>query len=181
MAFCSSCGTKLNDGDTFCPACGTSTAQPQQTQQAQSQQTQTAQSTDFSEKMKNFTNTTDTTDAFEKDDIEKNKGMAIFSYLAILVLIPIFGAPTSKFARFHANQGLILLIIEIAWGICSAILTGIFTALFFSGLWGIFSLLTTILYLVNLVFLVVAIIGIINAVNGKAKELPIIGKFKILK
>ncbi|NCU25416.1 zinc ribbon domain-containing protein, partial [Candidatus Nomurabacteria bacterium] len=32
-----------------------------------------------------------------------------------------------------------------------------------------------------IVFGVMAILGIINAVNGKAKELPVIGKFRILK
>jgi len=34
---------------------------------------------------------------------------------------------------------------------------------------------------VNLVFLVMLVLGIMNAVNGRAKELPVIGKFKILK
>lgn len=38
-----------------------------------------------------------------------------------------------------------------------------------------------LLGLVNLVFLVMLVIGIMNAVNGRAKELPVIGKFKILK
>ena len=33
----------------------------------------------------------------------------------------------------------------------------------------------------NLVFLVLAVIGIINAANGRAKELPVIGKIKLLK
>jgi len=31
------------------------------------------------------------------------------------------------------------------------------------------------------VFLVLAVLGIVNAANGRAKELPVIGKFKILK
>jgi len=31
------------------------------------------------------------------------------------------------------------------------------------------------------VFLVLAVLGIINAANGRAKELPVIGKFKFLK
>ena len=32
-----------------------------------------------------------------------------------------------------------------------------------------------------LVFLILAVLGIVNAANGRAKELPIIGKFKFLK
>ena len=39
----------------------------------------------------------------------------------------------------------------------------------------------SLLGLVSIVFAVLAVIGIINAANGKAKELPVIGKFKILK
>lgn len=38
-----------------------------------------------------------------------------------------------------------------------------------------------LLGLVNIIFLVLAIIGIVNAVNGKAKELPIIGKYRVIK
>ena len=39
-----------------------------------------------------------------------NKVMAILSYFGILVLIPIFAAKDDAFARYHANQGLVLLI-----------------------------------------------------------------------
>ncbi len=35
--------------------------------------------------------------------------------------------------------------------------------------------------LFGLVFLVLVILGIVNAASGKAKELPVIGKYKILK
>lgn len=42
----------------------------------------------------------------------------------------------------------------------------------------IFSIAGSLLGLFCLLF---AVLGIINAANGKAKELPIIGKFKILK
>ena len=46
-------------------------------------------------------------------DVNANKVMGVLAYLGILVLIPIFAAKGSKFARSHANQGLILLILEI--------------------------------------------------------------------
>ena len=39
----------------------------------------------------------------------------------------------------------------------------------------------TVLNLVYIVFTVLAVIGIINALNGRAKELPIIGKYRLLK
>jgi uncharacterized membrane protein len=107
-----------------------------------------------------------------QDDIEKNKVMAILAYLWILVLVPLLAAKDSPFARFHANQGLVLFIGETVIGILWKIL------LFLP----IINLLVAILApLVSLGFLILAIIGIINAAKGEMKELPIIGKFKILK
>ena len=127
---------------------------------------------DLNEKFNEFNNTADTTAEYDPADIEQNKVMAILAYLSWLVLIPIFAAKESKFARFHANQGLVLAIAEI---ICWVVL-GILSGIPFIG-W-IFGLVETLFSLVCLVF---AVIGIVNAANGKAKELPIVGKYRILK
>ena len=67
------------------------------------------------DKFENINNTKDTTSEFDKEDIQKNTFMAILAYFGILVLIPIFAAKDSKFARFHSNQGLILLIVAILY------------------------------------------------------------------
>ena len=45
-------------------------------------------------------------------------------------------------------------------------------------LFGIFVIFNVLL---SVACLVLAILGIINAVNGKAKELPVVGKIRILK
>ncbi len=177
MTFCGKCGTKIEDNVKFCPGCGAPTEVPaEETAQAQQQQT-AADQNDFSVKFAALNNTADTTAGFDKADIEQNKVMGILAYLSLLVLIPIFAAPKSKFARFHANQGLVLAIAEVAWWIVTAILNVILYAIS----WTLGAIVGTILGLVNLVFLAMLIIGIINAVNGRAKELPVIGKFKILK
>ena len=128
----------------------------------------------FEEKFQNLNNTADTTSQFDPQDITNNKVMAILAYLGILVLIPIFAAKESKFARFHANQGLILFIIGIALYLVQTILYSIFTL----RLWWLISLVTGV---VGLIIFVLAIIGIVNAAQGKAKELPVVGGFKILK
>jgi len=112
--------------------------------------------------------TKDTTIEFDPTDIEQNKTMSILAYLGILVLIPIFAAKTSKYAKYHANQGLVLFIVEFAFSIVSNILLGI------SAVFAIFSLL-------YFAILALVIIGIINASSGKAKELPVIGKYVLLK
>jgi uncharacterized membrane protein len=107
-------------------------------------------------------------------DIQDNKVMGILAYLGILVLVPIFAAKESKFARFHANQGLVLLICAVIWQIVAYILMFILAKI---GL----GFLSIIISLLSVVFLVLIIIGIINAVKGEMKRLPIIGKYNILK
>lgn len=163
MAKCKSCGNQFADNVKFCPSCGA----PAEAQ---------AEQTDLSAKLTALNDTADTTGEFDAQDIAKNKVMAILAYFGPLVLVPIFGAKESKFARYHANQGLLLLIACIAWNIVSSILSSIIIAIS----WRL-AFVTSLLSLVSLVFLVLAVIGIINAANGKAKELPIIGKFKLLK
>ena len=130
----------------------------------------------FEEKLSGVTNTADTTSQFDPKDIEQNKVMAILAYFGILVLVPLIGAPQSKFARFHANQGLLLLIASIAFYVVYYIFLHILIAISWKLVF-----LATLFSLLGLVFLVLAIIGIVNAANGKAKELPVIGKYRILK
>ena len=130
----------------------------------------------FEEKLSSVTNTADTTNQFDPQDIEQNKVMSILAYLGILVLVPIFGASQSKFARFHANQGLLLCIASIAFYVVYIIFVNILMAISWKLMF-----IATLFSLLGIVFLVLAIIGIINAANGKAKELPVIGKYRILK
>ena len=127
---------------------------------------------DFKESFNNFNNTPDTTAEFDQQDIEQNKVMGILAYIGILVLVPIFAAKDSKFARFHANQGLVLAIAEVALGIILGILGGI------PYIGWLFRIIGSLFEVVCVLF---AVLGIINAANGKAKELPIVGKFRILK
>ena len=135
-----------------------------------------SQETNFEDKFSELNNTKDSTSEFSQQDINSNKVMAILAYLGILVLVPIFAAKDSKFARFRANQGLVLFLAEIAFYIVLTIVSAIILAIS----WKLYFIIT-ILSLVWIVFLVLAIIGIINAANGKAKELPVIGKFTLLK
>ena len=125
--------------------------------------------------LNNLNNTTDTTTQFDPKDIESNKAMGVLAYLGILVLIPLFAAKESKFARFHTNQGLVLCIAEILYGVAYSILSGIILAIS----WRLYALVS-IIGILGLVFFVFAVIGIINAANGKAKELPLIGKYKVI-
>ncbi len=176
MAFCGKCGTKVDEGVKFCPDCGNAMAEAAPEQQAAPVQEPAANQNDFSAKVAALNNTADTTAEFDANDIAQNKAMGILAYFGPLCFIPMFAAKGSKFARFHANQGLVLLIACVAWGIVSSILNTIILAIS----WRLY-FLTSIISLLSIVFAVLAIIGIINAANGRAKELPIIGNIKILK
>ena len=115
------------------------------------------------------------------EDVQNNKAFAILAYFWLLVLVPIFAAKESKFARFHANQGLVLCIVETAWWIINYIITiALIHTLSWNILW-LLSLWGVIYWLVSVGILVFAIIGIVNAAQGSVKPLPIFGKFKILK
>ena len=132
-------------------------------------------------KLSKLADTADSTAQFDPKDIEQNKVMALLSYLGILVLVPLLAAKESKFARYHAGQGLNLLVALVAWTIVHRVTMAILGAILLPGAWRVYSLLGTLLSLVYIVFTVLAIIGIINALGGKAKELPVIGKYKLLK
>ena len=114
-----------------------------------------------------FKNAPDSTAEFDQADISSNKLMAVLAYIGILVLIPLFAAKNSKYARFHTNQGLVLLIVAIIVNILGSILGRIHLG--FIG------------WILDVLVFVFALLGIINAAQGKAKELPFIGKYKILK
>ena len=180
MAFCSNCGTQVNEGVKFCPSCGKPVGaapanQPSATPEA-GQRQEYGQQPSADNRLANAMNTADTTAQFTPADVEKNKGMAVLAYLGILVLIPILAAKDSPFARYHANQGLILCLAAIIYGVAMSVLVGVILAIS----WRLY-FLVTILRLVGIVFAVLCVIGIINAVNGKAKELPLIGKYRLLK
>ena len=155
MSFCSRCGKEISEGTNYCPNCGASVNAAQQTP------------VPAQEKSAEY-------DA--KKDASDNMVFGILAYFGILVLIPILAAKESKFARFHSNQGLILFIACIAYGIVLSVLSSIILGISWN-LWWILS----ILRVGYIFFAVLAILGIINAAKGEEKELPVLGKFKILK
>ena len=102
-------------------------------------------------------------------DVDQNKIFAVLAYFGILVLVPILAAKESKFAMYHANQGLVLLIADIVVWVGFWVLAFVMPFLF---------LLSWIIWLG---LLVLHIIGIVNAAQGETKPVPIVGGFKILK
>ena len=107
------------------------------------------------------------------DDISEHKLYAILGYiLPFLFFLPLLqeSSKHNAFARFHANQQLILL---IGWAALYVVGNMLVMILYMMGVF--------LLPLLNLAFLVLAILGIIHAAQGQMKELPVIGKFRLLK
>ncbi|MBQ2904826.1 MAG: zinc-ribbon domain-containing protein [Clostridia bacterium] len=155
MKICPSCGNHIDENAKFCPVCGAKTENGNDSSAAQKKVE------DF---VNDFTNTADTSAEYTAEDIAANKVMAILSYLSLLFLVPLLAAKESPFARYHANQGILLFIVQVV----GVALTSIPYVGWLAGA------------LINIFTTVLMIIGILNAYNGKAKELPIIGKFRII-
>lgn len=104
-----------------------------------------------------------------QSDIDKNKALAIVGYIIpILFFIPLItDAKNSPFAKFHANQQLILLLAAIAINVVGGIIP-------FLG-WFI------ILPFGSIALIILAIMGIINAAKGEMKKLPVIGGIGLIK
>ncbi len=98
---------------------------------------------------------------------QKGGNNTINALAYLLFFLPLVVEPKTEEGRFHANQGLVLLI----FGIIVSILGGLIP---FIG-WLI------ILPVGSIAVIVFAIMGIINALNGETKELPLIGKIRLIK
>ena len=95
------------------------------------------------------------------------KILSAIGYIGLLFLVPYLVKPKDKFAVFHANQGLLLLVATVVINAIGSIIPviGWFIIL---PLGGIFTL-------------VLFILGIISALKGEEKRLPLIGNFDLLK
>ena len=103
---------------------------------------------------------------------DSDKLMGILAYISILVLVPIFAAKDSKFARFHANQGSNIFVCEVIVWVLQTVLgiLGVF------GIAVIGTILNAVFWLISVLFLVVSIIGIVYVLQGNQKEVPVFGK-----
>jgi Predicted membrane protein len=123
------------------------------------------------------------TSEYTKEDKEKNKVMAILSYLGILAFVAYFvGAKDSKWVKFHAVQGVNLAIVSLGAMIVLNVLNIVFAIIFSGVLETLFGLVLTLLIgAVGLGTFVFMLLGILNVLKGEAKKLPLISKIKILK
>lgn len=112
----------------------------------------------------------------EKNDGKNEKVMAAMAYIGFLVFVPFLMEKKTQFVRFHFGQGITLFAAEIVYSVVYRFLA----ALILTVSWQLFIIVRMFGY-VALVFPVFMVIGISNAVNGQEKELPVIGKIRLIR
>lgn len=168
MAYCLNCGANLEEDDVVCPFCGGETGGRGSVRQM---------SDALTVDLRTVLHTEDETGGMDPYDVKENRIAAAFSYLLLTLFVPLGIRRQSEFARFHGNQGLVLLLTGIFTG-GAVLLAGVvlnlipvvgeILAALLKALWGI-------------AMLCYAVCGVRTALRGRAKALPIIGKLRLLK
>jgi uncharacterized membrane protein len=128
-------------------------------------------------------NLKDETQFFTQDDANKNGVWSAIAYVPFLFFVPFIADAVnhthSDFNRFHANQGLLLTILCVVFSIICGIIR-VFGEIPFLGF--VFRIIAGLLgFALGIISFVLMIIGVINALAGKAKRLPFIGQFNLIK
>lgn len=182
MAFCGQCGTQIQDDARFCPVCGTVQGQQAAVQSAPPEQSQQSSYQQYQQQayQQPYQQPVQSERTYEPDGDPHTLAVgaiSLLSYAGILFFVPLVAAKDSRFARFHAGQGLNVLLSYIALMIGGMILGAIF-AMIAPALAVIVGVLVWLAY----IFLfVLTIIGIVNVCKGEMKPLPVIGNIKIIK
>ena len=95
----------------------------------------------------------------EEEEILEGKAYAILSYLWILCLVPLILKKDNRFVLFHAKQGLVLFIAELAVGFIGVIPFIGWTILFFG----------------TFLFGALSLVGIVQALLGNFWKMPVVG------
>ena len=159
MPFCIKCGTQLIVDAKFCQSCG------QRTEAAD------PESRCYQDSM-----ASPTTSQENPDDASQNTAMAVLAYIIFFIPLLTGDFKASPFVKFHTNQGTVMFIVALAYGVVCGILSTILIFIPFIG-W----LMILLLGMVWLIYPVFMVMGIINVTNGQMKPLPLIGDITIIK
>lgn len=115
-------------------------------------------------------------------DIKEGRLMGVLCY--IIAVIPYLIEKDNKFVKFHAREGMKLLLVTVIYYIIDSYLKTFIKIKTCSNSICIYS--TPIIYdyivgLIKIIFLAYSLYGIINVILGKCNKLPLIGKIKLFK
>lgn len=105
---------------------------------------------------------------FTETDAKAYRSYALLCYLGVLVLIPFFLVKGSAYARFHVNQGLLFF---LSWAAVNVV---------FGALSSVIPFFLFLLVLANFCLIGVALLYLLRVAKGQSRELPLIGKLRLL-
>ena len=123
-----------------------------------------------------FFESEDHTMEFDTQDIQDAKIWSVLAYTGILFFLPLLAAPNSAYGKFHANQGFILLIFQVVLTVASWLVRAILGFIPLIG-WILSGLVQTG---VTVCIIGLILFGMIQTIQGKAKTLPVIGKYHLI-
>lgn len=150
--FCKNCGKEIGNDMKFCDGCGAPVEQ---------QAGASNQAPNTPPPVQPYVAPAESSDS-------SNKIIFVLSYLGILFFLPLVVCPNSSVGKFHANQGLLLLILSIVGSILFSIIAAVVPFLYFLSV------------LFSLAVLALAVYGMVNAYNEKQIPLPVIGNLFVL-
>ena len=98
----------------------------------------------------------------------KEKALAILAYFGPLFLLAVLLAPESHFAKYHANQGLVLFLSEV-----------VVSAIIWIGRY--IPLIGWTFQLLNIFIVILFFLGLSHAIREVEEPLPFVGGIEILK
>jgi len=162
MAYCKKCGAYIPDNQNTCFACGYNEAAQTEKSAEEARRSRQQANREWAEAEKERRSREQKESAGSATTASKignSKLVATMSYIGILCVVGLLLGRNDKFVNFHAKQGLVLLLFEIAGGIAGAILS--------------------VGWIVRLFAIYCMVMGIINAQKGQMKALPLLGKLKL--
>ncbi len=112
------------------------------------------------------------TESMDSEELQKKKIVCCLAYVfGILFFLPLILYPKDDFAKFHANQSLVILLTSIIVSALCSIL-GMIPAIGF-----VFGIIGGVL---GFVILIACILGIVAVVQDEKTKLPLIGNIRII-
>ncbi len=205
MPFCPKCGEEYTDGTKFCGKCGADLAP---VSAAAASVTPVKSGPSFIDKLMNTSDRTDTMDTADINTNKILAILAYcasFVYIVVawffgtffalifaaaVLVAPLIIARKSEFTAFHCSEALTLLfgtmIVEIIESTIASFFFSVLLRAFASwSNWDAGVIPGTIVaWFIHLIFMAIPVLlgvaGIVNSAKGKAKDLPLIGKIKVI-
>ena len=135
------------------------------------------------ETVEKIINTKNEATKFTSDEVLKYKTDAVISYIPFISLYYIITSKYKKsnYLHFHTNQGLSLTVCTIIVFFVTKILCSLFAVDGGFGREFVPGIIEFICYILYVILAFLIGFGILNTTNGQSKELPLIGKYRLLK